>query len=112
MFSFSSPVPCRRTRPTRFAAVTPWLLQEEVHTGWEKENLPFPNYSDLLEVGDEKSQQLVVEPATAAAPHRPSTPGLFVSDDQSSPPQSLLCEFQMRVARGLVPASRAISSAV
>jgi hypothetical protein len=42
-----------------------------------------------LKVGDEKSQQLVVEPATPAAPHSPSTPGLFVSDDQSSPRQSL-----------------------
>ena len=71
MFSFSNPAPCRRMRLTRFAAVTLWLLQKKAHAVWGKENLPFPNYSNLLKVGDEKSQQLVAEPATPAAPHSP-----------------------------------------
>ena len=58
MFSFSNPAPCRVTRPTRFAAVTPSLLPEQAHAGWARENLLFPNYSDLLGAGRQEVTHL------------------------------------------------------
>ena len=42
--------------PTRFAAVIPWSLLEQARAGWARENLLFPNYSDLTGCESERQE--------------------------------------------------------
>ena len=70
MFSFSNPAPCRVTRPTRFAAVTPVVITEQARAGWARGNLLFPNYSDLLGAGRQEGTpvaELVESPRRVTA---------------------------------------------